>query len=81
MSRCDLTITSVAAIVVRVLLLIWCMGLITHAHWVLYANLDMITGPVGEAFASTLGLLGVVTGFIQKHLEKSLDKISSKFTE
>lgn len=80
--RCnDLTVTNVAAIIVRVLLLAWCMGLITYSSVVIYSDLESITGSVAAAYASTLGLMGVVTGFIQKHLEKSLAKITGRPAE
>ena len=60
------------------ILMFWSMGLITYTTLVVYTGSIEITGPLAAIYGSTVGILSVVTGYIQKRMSDYYDKNCSR---
>lgn len=61
-------------------LICWSMGLITYATVVIYSGSLAPSGSVATIYASTTGILSIVTGYIQKRVSDLNDKICTRST-
>ena len=68
----------VLMLVMSTLLMLWSMGLITYTTVVVYTGNIEISAPLAAIYGSTVGILSVVTGYIQKRMSDYYDKNCSR---
>ena len=56
--------------VVRRVIIIWIVYLITRITYIVFSDMEAVTGAVASAYASLVGLLAVVIGFYQWSRER-----------